>query len=325
MNLESKISQSLSVFDNLDRAKSYTLAFSGGKDSHVILSLYFEWLNRGNPQLNLQVVFADTLLEVAKLYTLIDAVEMTCQQRGVTFERAKRPIGRDFWVVLFGLGYPVPTYRNRWCTNYLKVQPMNKLKGIPITGVHFGESKHRDKKLNNCSSGECGINDLKQTVEPIKEWFNCDVWDYIILYMDKVLYPQSSEKLLDMYEIAESTNGSLRMGCFMCPVVSEKTIADNVGKNITPPLASNVRHILEKLRSEPRINSQRTKKAGSILVDSRVKIWAELTPYFEEMVNYGWISKEVINKVNQMLSERTYPPTYKPDWIKSEEIRLKNQ
>lgn len=325
MNLESKISQSLTIFDSLDRAKSYTLAFSGGKDSHVLLSLYFDWLNRGNPYLNLQVVFADTLLEVAKLYSLVDAVEMTCRQRGVTFERAKRPVDKDFWVLMFGLGYPVPDYRNRWCTKYLKVNPVGKFKGIPITGSHYGESKQRDKRLNNCSSGECGISDLKQTIEPIKEWFNCDVWDYIILYMDDILYSEASKNLLDMYEIAESTNGSLRMGCFMCPVVKEAKIAGQVDKGIVPPLASTVRHIIEKLRSAPRINNPRTQKAGSILIDSRAKLWAELTPYFEEMVNHGWISGEVINKVNQMLSERTYPPTYKPDWIKSEENRLRNQ
>lgn len=321
MNLESKISESLRIFDQLDKQKSYTLAFSGGKDSHVILSLYFDWLNRGNPPLNLQVVFADTLLEVAKLYTLVDEVEQACQHRGVTFQRAKRPIEKDFWVLLFGLGYPVPDYRNRWCTKYLKVNPVGTFKGIPITGAHYGESKQRDKRLN-CSTGECGISDLKQTIEPIKEWFNCDVWDYIILYMDSILYPEASKNLLNMYEIAENTNGSLRMGCFMCPVVKEHKIIGQVEKGIVPPLASIVRRIIEKLRSEPRINNPRTKKAGSILVDSRIKLWAELAPHFEEMVSYGWISAKVIETVNQMLLMRTYPPTYKQDWIKSEESRI---
>jgi hypothetical protein len=39
------------------------------------------------------------------------------------------------------------------------------------------------------------------------------------MYIDGILYQGCCDNIMDMYEIAESQTGSLRMGCFHCPVV----------------------------------------------------------------------------------------------------------
>ena len=248
MDLEQKIEQSYRVLDSLPVEGKYILAFSGGKDSHVVLGVYLSWCQSRSAALDIKVVFSDTGLEAPKLYGLINSAEIACKSKGLEFIQTKPDISKSYWVIQFGLGYPVPTHRNRWCTNNLKVRPMQKVKGIPITGVHKGESSQRDKRLNSCATGECGISDISNGVEPIREWRNCDVWDYITIYLDDVLYQGACDNIMSMYEISESQTGSLRMGCIMCPVVSEKRIRENVEKGISPSYSIELREVLEKLR-----------------------------------------------------------------------------
>jgi DNA sulfur modification protein DndC len=168
MNLEAKIERSYNMLDALPKDKEYLLAFSGGKDSHVLLALYLKWCELRGEALNVKVVFSDTGLEVNKLYHLIDCVKEACKGK-VEFIQTKPDITRSYWVTQFGLGYPVPTYRNRWCTNNLKVRPMKAIPGIALTGVHLGESSKRDKRIKDCRDGECGLSDLSNGLEPISD------------------------------------------------------------------------------------------------------------------------------------------------------------
>ncbi len=322
MNLQEKIDWSFNIFDRLSDSDPYIIAFSGGKDSHVLLGIYLEWCESRQRQLNLQVVFADTQLETPGLYKLIEKIKIMCLIKGISFIQQKPEVKHNFWVLQFGIGYPVPDYKNRWCTKYLKVQPVNKIIGQPITGTHLGESQTRDKRLNSCGSSECGIDKLTGVIEPLTPWRNCDIWDWLLLESDKILYHGVSDNLLTMYDIAESATGSLRMGCFMCPVVSPKTLNNNVDKGIAPEFTLTIRDILEELRQSPRINSERTKKAGAILVDARIKLWEKLKIFFPEMLAYGWITPNNITEVERLLAKRSYPPTYKQAWIATQEALL---
>jgi DNA sulfur modification protein DndC len=324
LTLEQKIEWSLKVFDSLDEEKEYRLAFSGGKDSHVLLGIYLKWRESRQKNLKLNVVFSDTLLESQQLYSLIELTEKTCKAKEINFIRVKPLLEHNFWVILFGLGYPVPNHRVRWCTSRLKIDPMEKTPGIGITGSHFGESTKRDNRLKKCGSNECGINELSNTVEPLAIWRNCDIWDWIILYSDSIIYNGVSSQLLSTYNIAEDKNGSLRMGCFMCPVIAQSTTVKLVNDGIVSPITLKIREILEILRKKPRILSQRTKKNGAILVDARIEVWEKMKPFFPVLLENNWIQPEVIHLVEEMLSKRTYPPTYKQDWIKEQEQLLKS-
>lgn len=310
---------SFNVFDSLDDSLSYQLAFSGGKDSHVLLGVYLAWIMERKKRLNLIAIFSDTLLESTPLYELIQLAELVCVKNNIPFVKVQPSVEQSFWYKLVGLGYPVPDHRNRWCTQYLKIAPMKKLGAIPITGSHSGESSKRDKRLSTCGSSECGVDKIERKVEPIAPWKNCDVWDWIILFSDTVLYSGCSEKLMLTYSISESESGSLRMGCFMCPVVSEKRICKQVEDGLIPPFSREIRHLLDELRQAPRIRSARTKKAGAILVDARIEFWEKLRSFFPAMQEHGWISTEIINAVDDLLDSRAYPPTYTEEWIKSEE------
>lgn len=317
--LDRLLDWSFNVFDSLSPDEEYQLGFSGGKDSHVLAGVYLSWCRLRGRSLNLKVVFSDTLLESAQLYKLIDGIAQLCDRVSIPFVKVQPSLERSFWVRLIGMGYPVPDYRNRWCTKDLKTHPMSQVPGKVLTGAHYGESTKRDQRLDACGSSECGIDQIANKIEPLAIWRNCDVWDFLIIKADEVLYQGVSEKLMSLYDITESENGSLRMGCFACPVVAKEKIAKQVTDGIIPSVAMEVRELLEKLRSAPRILSARTGKAGASLVDARIAIWEELQPLIPEMQQHGWITSEIVRIVESMLANRTYPPTYKQEWIQEQE------
>lgn len=323
MNLKQKIAWSWEVLYNLPRDQSYTLAFSGGKDSHVLLGIYLQWVSEGNEPLDLTVVFADTEIENPLLYDLINLARQRCTDLGISFVIVSPELKNNFWVLQFGRGYAVPDYRNRWCTSKLKVRPINKIKGTSITGAHLGESKERDRRIN-CGSGECGIDKLSGTIEPISIWSNCDVWDWIALHGDQVFYEGFINSIHQTYQISESSNG-LRFGCFLCPVIGLNTLKNNVDTGMAPPISMEVRRILESLRKAPRVNNQRTGKAGAISVDARIQHWEMLRKHLPTLLKYRFITIKVVAEVQRLLKARSYPVTYKQDWIDSQEAILAKQ
>ena len=316
-NLQDKMDWTFKVFGNLPKDEAYQLCFSGGKDSHVLLGMYLLWSKRSGIRLDMKVVFADTLLESASLYKLVESVEAL----DIQFKRVVAPLKDNFWVKLFGYGYVVPNHRARWCTKLLKVKPMNTVKGKPLTGSHLGESTQRNNRINTCGSSECGIDLMNGTIEPLSRWTNCDVWDWIAIHGDAALYSGFCDNISNTYNISESAK-SLRMGCFMCPVVSPKTLAKNVEDGVSPPITLKVSELLEDLRKAKRINSPRTKKAGAILVDERIKAFKSFKLLTPELKELGFVSEEVIEEIEKLLLKRSYPPTYKREWIKEQELIL---
>ncbi len=320
--LDSLIEWSFNVFDSLNPDQEYQLAFSGGKDSHVLLGVYLLWRESRGKQLNLRVVFSDTFLESPKLLELVEAVSQLCDRISIPFVKVQPEIEASFWVKLVGLGYPVPNWKNRWCTKDLKTVPMKRVPGVVIAGSHEGESTKRTTRLQGCGSSECGIDQIANKVEPLAIWQNCDIWDWLILFADRILYPGASDALLSLYDIAESTNGSLRMGCLNCPVVSRNAIAKQVADGIIPSIALQVWDLInDKLRFAPRILSERTGKAGAIHVDARIEFWREMQPLIPKLRRYSdtWLNEEVEREVDTLLNRRAYPPTYRQAWIDEQE------
>ncbi len=310
--------RSFGVFSRLDSTQQYRLAFSGGKDSHVLLGIYLEWVEVSSKSLDIKVVFSDTQLESAQLYHLIDRAREVCTLHHIPFQVVQPLLKDNFWVKLIGYGYPVPNWRNRWCTGRLKVIPMSKIPGIVIAGSHVGESSKRDRRLKTCGSTECGVDLIENKIEPLTWWRNCDIWDWIILESDKALYQGASDNLLSLYDIS-SSDSSLRMGCFMCPVITQSKIVSQVQKGITPPVAIQVRNFIEELRKAPRILSPRTKKSGAMLVDARIEFWEKMQPLIPVLKEQGWLTQEVQAMVETLLEVRAYPPTYPKAWIAQQE------
>lgn len=313
ISLLNKIKNSIEIFDNLSPAKNYNLAFSGGKDSHALLICFLLWQKISQKSTdNFTVRFADTLLETNSIHLIVDKILATITT--VKFIKVKPE--HSYWYWQFGIGYPVPNWRNRWCTGKLKIIPMKSSKEISITGRHLGESLARDNRLS-CNSGECGIDKMSNTIDPLLEFRNCDVWDLIFYADATILYKGVFNLLKATYSENTDIKGSLRMGCFMCPVISLNKLKSNDGEGMP------FRMILEKLRNARRINSPRTKKAGSIYVGDRLSIWQELNHSL--LISLGYLKKEEKAEIDFLLSIGTYPKTYSQEWINSEHLRINSE
>lgn len=311
--LLSKIEKSLHIFDSLSTEKRYHLSFSGGKDSHALLSIFLLWKRlRQKATDNFSLLFADTLLETNSLYQLIENIKTTVSE--ISLEKVVSP--HSYWYYQFALGHPVPNWKNRWCTGRLKIKPQERTKSIAITGRHLGESATRDKKLN-CSSGECGIDKTINSVDPLLEFRNCDIWDLIFYADGTILYEGVFNLLKATYAEHTDSKGSLRMGCFMCPVIGLPTLKSN--NNFE---GYQTRLLLEKLRNCRRINNPRTKKGGAIYVGDRRTIWHELNRQL--LINLGYLTEEE-EEISLLLSIGTYPKTYSQEWIKAEHLRLNSE
>lgn len=312
------ISLALVNFCSLPQDQNYSINFSGGKDSHVILGVYLLYLKLGYPKLNIDVCFADTKIEYHSLYRVIDKVKNWCDTNHLNFLTVTSP--KSYWFVQYVYGYPVPNHFVRWCTGKLKVQPLKKHKTIPITGRHLGESIARDNRIKKdyCGTNECGTDKLISTLkvfEPILHFRNCLVWDCLFYFDGAVLYEGCFSLLKQTYKQAGDTkSGSLRMGCFMCPVIALSTIRKNLDNGLIDSEALGIRLHLEKLREARRVNNQRTKKRGAIYVVDRRENWETL--HKDYLLANNWITQNDIEQITTALkSNYAYPPTYKKDWI----------
>lgn len=238
MSLAERIQAAWEVFAEAFAQRPHGfLAFSGGKDSTALLVLAVEFFRRERPAgVRLEVLYADTRLEIPPLAR--HAQGMLAHARSVA-ENENLPIGihvvqappeNSFWSLMLGRGYPAPSFRFRWCTDRLKVRPMNGLarslcpdpsRGVMFVGVRSGESVERDRRLKNaCGRGECGPAAVGKAsifpaVSPIRDWRTCDVWDFLNLMAPRWGWPTAGlERLYGGDE-------RVRYGCWVCPLVRE--------------------------------------------------------------------------------------------------------
>jgi len=231
--------ESINSFRQLEdkEVKNWIITFSGGKDSTLTSILAIEYLKRFAPDVHIDVVYSDTLIEIppvrdVALHTL-EQIENIAKKEGLNVETHHlAPEMKDrFWVNMLGKGYPPPRPRFRWCTHRLKINPTLPLiqkrePAIILTGVRYGESSKRTGQLRaSCSrDSECGqsfwfIKGPKRRgniyyAAPIINWKTCRVWDFLGIYAIELGWDTS--KLLELYCVEE-----IRFGCWMCTLVKE--------------------------------------------------------------------------------------------------------
>jgi 3'-phosphoadenosine 5'-phosphosulfate sulfotransferase (PAPS reductase)/FAD synthetase len=320
--LDALVQESLDIFNILfQRSGKFALSFSGGKDSHALLAVYIYWMKITGKKLDMVVVFADTKLESRNLMATLDRVEKFCSDFDIEFIRTQ-PL-RSFWMLLFGWGYPLPSWKLRWCTRALKVQPIERIKRITLTGVHYGESARRDHSISKralnssgCGSNECGATEIKDRIEPIVNWRNCHVWDWIAEaeLLHGCLPEGTLNDLQSIYVVAQDEHGSTRMGCEMCPVIAKSTLQEKADKGISSQLGLTLRGILDQLIEAKRLPCPKGGH-GAIHVDERIKVWVQIRPLLPQMVDAGLIAESDILEVELALKNRTYPPSYSSDHV----------
>ncbi|MBQ7256247.1 MAG: phosphoadenosine phosphosulfate reductase family protein [Abditibacteriota bacterium] len=186
-----------------DKLDCFHVAFSGGKDSIVLLEL----VKKALPKSSFIVLFGDTQMEFPDTYKIIDIVEEGCKKEGIEFYRAKSHLKPEESWRLFG----PPSRALRWCCSVHKSAPQTlKLReilgkkdyiGMDFVGVRAFESSTRatyeEENFGKKQKGQYSFN-------AILNWTSADVWLYI--YSNNLPINEAYKK------------GNSRAGCLFCPM-----------------------------------------------------------------------------------------------------------
>lgn len=185
----------------------FHVAFSGGKDSIVLLDL----VKRALPKSAFIVVFGDTGMEFPDTYRLIEQVEAQCDKEGILFYRARSHLEPEEAWKNFG----PPSNTLRWCCSVLKAAPQTlKIRellgresfvGADFVGVRRHESFSRaEYEVENFGRKQRG----QHSHNSILEWNSAEIWNYIFTH---------GLPVNDAYK-----KGNSRVGCLFCPMASGK-------------------------------------------------------------------------------------------------------
>ncbi len=233
----------------------WIVAFSGGKDSHALLTLvYFAILGLSPEQRTnkVYVVFCDTLAEappyLQKAMRVINAIQKQTEMLGLPIEtKVIKPRPEDtFWSRLLGRGYPAPNLRtNRWCTDKIKLQPFRDFvknffqegeDPIVVIGSRSEESTNREQIIAKYHSDDSYFDASDPNYRryaPIKDWTVQNVWQVLGQHIKPGQYEflgawgspwgTSNIALVELYDSTNSTSGE-------CPLV-ESSATPGCGKS----------------------------------------------------------------------------------------------
>jgi DNA sulfur modification protein DndC len=131
----------------LEDKRPWLVGFSGGKDSTMLASLIFDVAlsipaeQRKKP---ISVLCTDTRVEIPAIAEMIegtlDRMRKCSQQHDLNIDAnlLKPLIEESFWVNIIGRGYPPPNRTFRWCTQRMKIDPVNAL--VQQRVGHWGEA-----------------------------------------------------------------------------------------------------------------------------------------------------------------------------------------
>ncbi len=255
----------------------WVIGYSGGKDSTAALQL--AWLSLASlskKQLKktVHIINTDTMVEspvVSKwAANSLNKMQEAAREQELPFEvhRLTPKVDNTFWVNLLGRGYPFPRKRFRWCTDRLKIRPVNDFikeciakhgEIILVLGTRKAESANRAKTMayyeklrirELLSPNPTLANEL--VFSPLEDWNNNDVWVFLMQYKNPWGY--NNNDLLTMYKGATADGecpmmveknlpscGKSRFGCWVCTMVEqdksmEAMIANDSEKEWMTPL-----------------------------------------------------------------------------------------
>lgn len=225
----------------------FHVAFSGGKDSAVLLEL----VKKALPRESFVVIFGDTGMEFPDTYKAVKVVQKQCEEDGTPFYISKSHFEPEESWQLFG----PPARVLRWCCSVHKSAPQtlkmreitgkNNYVGLDFVGVRAHESVARSKyDYENFGKKQKG----QYSYNPILEWTSAEVWLYI--FKNKIFVNEAYKK------------GNSRAGCLFCPMGGGKgdflqyaSYCEEVGKYIDIINSMNARNKGDKSALETYVSS----------------------------------------------------------------------
>ena len=238
----------------LEDDRPWVIGFSGGKDSTAVLQLvYAAVLSLPVRQRDKQifVVSSDTMVETPVVVDLLASTLATLNEAtaaaGVPLEahEVTPDANQTFWVNLLGRGYPAPTKAFRWCTERMKINPVNAFildkvaefgEAIVVLGARSAESATRAQviakhRVDGTRLGRHTSLPNAYVYTPIDDWTADEVWEYLMSAPRP--WGGDNRALLELYrgsnagecpiviDTSTPSCGNSRFGCWTCTVVTK--------------------------------------------------------------------------------------------------------
>ena len=245
--------------------RPWMVGFSGGKDSTLLLSLVIEMLQGLKPEerrKKVWVVSSDTGVEnpvfCRHMHNMSALINENCAHLGVEARVIRPPAEHSFWSCLIGLGYQIPEMPYvRWCTGYLKIDPMNEFvlgviresgEVVHVLGVRKAESSDRKRRLEREEvEGKLLVRHKEirgsYTYNPLSDISTEQVWEYLLKGDAKSPWGSDNRFLWGLYqgeEMPEETSvlghaddsrlpvqGNTRFGCWCCTIARKDASLQN--------------------------------------------------------------------------------------------------
>jgi len=271
------------------RVDLFHVAFSGGKDSAVLLDLVKKALPKGS----FVVVFGDTGMEFPDTYEVISKTRKLCDPEEIPFYTAKSHFDPTQSWKLFG----PPSRVLRWCCSVHKSTPQTlKLReitgkddytGLAFVGVRAQESATRaEYEYENYGKKQKG----QYSHNSILEWTSAEIWLYI--YANNISINEAYKK------------GSARVGCICCPMGGGKA---SFTERANYPQETEI--FLDRIKSSnarTSINDEKYIAEGGWNARKNGQFLADNTKNFAETIKNG-----------EIIIDITSPKTDWKEWIKT--------
>lgn len=236
----------------------WIVGFSGGKDSTLVVHIIMDALLQVSPgrrKRKVYIVSNDTLVESPLVIKHLFGVQSQIEAAAINFDlpmrtvTTKPSVGKTFWTLLIGKGYPSPNQTMRWCTDRLKIKPTSDFiisnvsefgAAIIVLGVRKDESNSRRNMIDKYKNTKEGTLSPHSSLSgafvyrPIVELTTDLVWT-LLSYCDPP-WGGTHEALIQLYKDAEGGECpvvlskdeapgcgtvSSRFGCWVCTVVEK--------------------------------------------------------------------------------------------------------
>ena len=210
------------------------MAFSGGKDSTVVLDTAYRFSQEVGAEL--AVLHNEELLKSPPMFNWVYYVLSEVARRDV---RVLVTVPRDDYLsVVFERRYSPPGPAFMWCTARFKERPTAKLaerlswwRYALLTGVRMAESQRRATYIKaRCGAGDvCGetyfiqkMTDRALHMAPIVDWSD---WE-VVAYLKTHRQPWSGEDYSFLLERVYCGETRIRTGCTLCTVVERDAMLE---------------------------------------------------------------------------------------------------
>jgi len=244
----------------MEDERPWLVGFSGGKDSTMVASLVFDIvmsISASERKKPISILCTDTRVEIP---AIVEMVEGTLDQmRRVSLQHnlnidthlLKPPAEETFWTNIIGRGYPPPNRTFRWCTQRMKIDPVNVFvkKRVGHWGeaiLHLGARRAESSTRAQTMAGRETRNNLRRHPDLPRVWVSNpiefltteEVWAYLLQQPNpwggdnRALYRlyanASSGECPIQIDTSTPSCGNSRFGCWTCTVVDRDKASEGL-------------------------------------------------------------------------------------------------